>query len=514
MKKRTGRILTILLAALTAAVLAVSCACADGAEPHGDGNGIVSRPLLASLYKWLYGMDTSFWPSVSFEQVSNAVGKAGSVKEKDGDDHAAFWTDGDAFVTVTFHDRDGFWGVRSVTTTLSRDEYQAADISFLPRIGNREAGSSPVEPVTVSSKTKDTQADVTVTAELPTEYWAAADSFGEVRFLISADPAAVTGSSPGMRLSFWGDEAALREDQAKAGDRTEAEALYLLGLAWEGSTCTRNGMEMTDYIAKLGDGPWLRVSLYNMELYDFSEAEAILKSMTVTCGDIVFHYEPLWSPDDTDWTDPEPLPGDFSMDALLNSPAIADGTLYIEDDTEGEDATGSIYVYNNYSAEDLSFPHADESDNFYSYLDFDIIILHPGTDSVRPILRSWISLSTQDRSHEITSVTFRVNGRDYTFTELSDPEDFIIREDGSHQQVMLIRFDPDSLSFLTDLALAHAFGDDSFEVFFRGAEDIETEIGPNFWDIFTAYWEAYVYSDAFTCLDGYHGNPMESELVI
>ena len=41
------------------------------------------------------------------------------------------------------------------------------------------------------------EADVTVTAELPTENWAAADSFGEVRFLISADPAAVTGSSPG-----------------------------------------------------------------------------------------------------------------------------------------------------------------------------------------------------------------------------------------------------------------------------------------------------------------------------
>ena len=80
MNKRTGRILTVLIAALAAALLAVSCACADGAEPHGDGNGIVSRPLLASLYKWLYGMDTSFWPgwrAVRLRRPKTAANTAG-----------------------------------------------------------------------------------------------------------------------------------------------------------------------------------------------------------------------------------------------------------------------------------------------------------------------------------------------------------------------------------------------------------------------------------------------------
>ena len=77
-------------------------------------NGILSRPLLASLYKWLDGMDGEFRALLTFDEISNAVGKWGCLKEKSGEDtHAAYWTDGEDYVTVTFRNRDGYWGVTS-----------------------------------------------------------------------------------------------------------------------------------------------------------------------------------------------------------------------------------------------------------------------------------------------------------------------------------------------------------------------------------------------------------------
>ena len=46
MKKRLMILCTLVLAL-------AFCFGATAEEPHGDGNGIVSRPLLASMYKWL-----------------------------------------------------------------------------------------------------------------------------------------------------------------------------------------------------------------------------------------------------------------------------------------------------------------------------------------------------------------------------------------------------------------------------------------------------------------------------
>ena len=84
MKKKLRRLISALLALMIVTLL-FPAALAEGPEPHGDGNGILSRPLLASLYRWLSQMDSSFWKQLSFDDVSNAVGKWGCVKEKDRD---------------------------------------------------------------------------------------------------------------------------------------------------------------------------------------------------------------------------------------------------------------------------------------------------------------------------------------------------------------------------------------------------------------------------------------------
>ena len=502
------RLLTVLCAVALVIGLLCASAGAEGAEPHGDGNGILSRALLASMYNWLRETDSDFWSRLSFDDISNAVGKWGRVNEKSGEDtHSAVWTDGDSSVTVTFKNKDGFWGVTSITTSLPREEYENADHSFLPWIGNREAGSSPTEETTLTLKTKDSSEEVSVTALVPTEYWYPSVSFGEARFNIAVDASRVSGNSSGLRLSLWSSREAIEAEQAKAENVQEVESLYLLGQEMPGCRYTRSGMDLTDYIARLDEELWLRVSAYQTQILFGSEAEALLKSLTVRKGDFTFHWEPLDlgiddDDDHTDW-----LGGDFSLAVIENSDAVSQGLLEL---TKLE--SDNLAVYNNWSVGDLSFSHEGESDHYYSYADFDILIIDPDSETPLPILRLWITLHTQERPLNITSLTVTAGGRNYTFTDLSDEEDIEEKEKGGYCQTMLIRFDRNSLSMLTDLALERLLGAESFPVVFHGDQEITVNLGEHFWDVFMTYWELYVNSDAESNLSDYEGNPMTSVL--
>ena len=485
---------------MLASALVFSGAMAEnaGAEPHGDGNGIVPRPLLAALYKWMSDMDDSFFRLLTFDDICAAMGKAGCVKPKDGDTyHAAYWTDGNVTVTVTFKNRDGYWGVGSITTGMSKDEYGVADTSFLPHVGNREAGSSATAPVTLTTEVKSTREKVTVTADVPTEYWFPQVSFGEARYLNAASEDKASGNSSGLRISFWPDEATLQADLNAGDNLTETESLYLLGMVMPGYTYTRYGMNMTDYVARLADNLWMRISLYKMTVYDGSEAEAIIRSLQIEKGDFSFSYQPLSCDVGDD--------GASFLDVVKDSGAVQEGILYV---TEKDDAA---YVNNNYDAAFLSFSHDLESDNYYSYADFDVVVLNPGTADERPILRLWISLWTGGQAVREDSVTFTTGEKSYTFTELSDPDDF--KQDGEdYKQTMLIRFDQDSLPFLVDLDWNHLLlGEQSIRVVFHGTEEIATELSDHFYDVFSAYWTLYYGADAENCLDGYHANPMRTE---
>ena len=500
MKKRLMILCTLVLAL-------AFCFGATAEEPHGDGNGIVSRPLLASMYKWL-GDASSFWKQISFDDISNAVGKWGQLKEKTEEGRrAAVWTDGNVSVAVTFKDMDGFWGVTAITTGLSRDEYESADISFLPRIGNREAGSSPTAENTQTLNIKGGGGPVTVTAQVPEEYWFPAVSFGELRFAIAPNASSVSGA-PYMALSFWPDEASLREDLAKSENLTEIEDLYLLGKVMPGYTGTRFGMQMTDYITDLREDLWMRISLYRTDAYYGSEAEAILKSLTVQEGDWSWHYEPLDLGIDNEPTWNGSI---FSMDVIENSPAVADGTLTIST----SESSGSIFISNELPVEDLAFSHDMESDEYYSYTDFDMLVMDPDQDTVRPVLRMWIYLNTKESFLDISSVTFTLMGKEYTFSELSEEDDYEEREN-DFCQTMLIRFDSNSLDFLSDLAMEQAFGQlsgqEPMRVVFHGTRDLEVQMGSNLLEPFALYWELYEESNATLCLDGYSGNPMEKRL--
>ena len=289
-KKKNHWKRTALAAVLAMALLLAGCfAAAEGAEPYGDGDGVISREQLAGLYNWLKNADTDFYKVITFDQISDALGKKGLVREKDGDEyHAACWTDGDKIVTVTFRNRDGSWGVGSVTTDMPSDEYSDSDYSFLPRVGNRLAGSSATESQTVKAKLHGTSDEIFVTAQVPVEYWTAVGSSGEARFLNAADVTKASGNSAGIRVSFWPDEASLQAEREKSENILELEGWAALGTTLKGYSFTRYGMDMSEYVLPLKDDLWMSIQFYKCLPDAGSEAEAIVYSLAVEYGDFTY----------------------------------------------------------------------------------------------------------------------------------------------------------------------------------------------------------------------------------
>ena len=287
--KRTGLAAILALAILLTGCFAPVLSAAEGAEPYGDGDGVISRTQLAGLYNWLDNTNSDFFSLITFDQISDALGKKGFVKEKDRDEYrAAYWTDGDKFVTITFRNRDGSWGVTSVTTDIPSDEYSAADYSFLPRVGNRFAGSSATESQTLAAKVQGGSGEASVTAQVPTEYWVAASSFGEARFMNAPDPSKAGGNSAGLRVGFWAGEAALQADHEKVENLTELEDWAALGTTLKGYAYTKNGMDMTEYVLPLKDDLWMSLRFYKCLPYAGSEAEAIAYSLQVEYEDFTY----------------------------------------------------------------------------------------------------------------------------------------------------------------------------------------------------------------------------------
>ena len=335
-RKRIGLAAALALAVLFTACFAPAFSGAEGAEPYGGGDGVISRPALAGLYNWLNNTDSEFFSVISFDMISEALGKQGCVKEKDKDDyHAAYWTDGDKYVTVTFRNRNGFWGVGAVTTDIPGAEYASADYSFLPRVGNRAAGSSPTESQTLKAKVQGTSDEAVVTAQVPTEYWVAASSFGEARFLNVPDPSRASGNSAGIRAGFWADEAALQADHEKCENLTELEDWAALGTVLKGYSFTRNGMNMTEYVLPLKDGLIMTLRFYKCLPDAGSEAEAIVYSLAVAYGDFTYACE----------AQPEavPAPQPAAGPAADPAPAAAAGSgfagLWIVEEMESEGET-------------------------------------------------------------------------------------------------------------------------------------------------------------------------------
>lgn len=367
-----------LTALILAAVLLFSCA---GAE--STGNGTVSREKLCALYRWMNQTDQSGWNEMTYDRISSMAGKRGAVIGANREDfRSAYWTDGSAFVTVTFRNLNGSWVMNGLAATgLSREEYENADLSLL-------AGGEN-----------------------------------------TAVPAAEPTPEPTVELTPEPSE--------------------------------EPTVELTP--------------------------------------------EPTEEPTVEITPEPTPEPGEpFDMSYILDHPSASDGTIRI---VENPDQTGNTYVYNNFTAEELSFSHSYESDNFYSYADFDIVLTGAGTEAERPILRLWITLYSDELSPDISSVSFVINGNEYLFSSLLS-DNSITETEGTFKQTILIRFDSNGLQFMKNLAFGYLTGAGTIRTVFHGRKEIETELGDHFWNVFALYWNLYTGSHAESCLGGYEATPM------
>ena len=275
--------------AMLLAMMMLLCACgalaedaADGAEPYGDGDGVVSAEQLAALYQWLNVMNAETKRMVSYDTVCAAAGAPGKVLEKTSDDvHGADWTDGTRDVTVTFKNENGFWYVSAIVTTIDSAEYLEADISGLPFVGNRAAGSSETAAQTLETKVKPNGPSLDVTAEVPTEYWFAQAKMGEVRFLNCLDESRTSYQPAAIRLAFYATQEDLAADRDKCDNVQETEyVLNVLGQEMKGWSYTKSGMDLVEFEGQLGDDLWIAVRFYDIIPFPGTEAEAILNSLT------------------------------------------------------------------------------------------------------------------------------------------------------------------------------------------------------------------------------------------
>ena len=200
----------------------------------------------------------------------------------------------------------------------------------------------------------------------------------------------------------------------------------------------------------------------------------------------------------------------FSLDYIRNSQYVTDGTIKLD-----EEEADYLFVQSSYSAEELAFTHTKESDEYYSWFDFDIIVLEPGTEEELPVLRLWFNLWTNEQFYDVSSVTFTCADHTFTFSELSDPEDYTEKE-GQYRQEMLIRFNRSSLLFLSELmrirSLMKVFPewkDFTVKTVFHGTEEIETELGTSFWTLFDVFADLYINSNASSMITEVEGTPME-----
>lgn len=134
----------------------------------------------------------------------------------------------------------------------------------------------------------------------------------------------------------------------------------------------------------------------------------------------------------------------------------------------------------------IAFTHQYESSEYYSYAYSDIILLDCPANP-QPIWRMWITVQAQ-KPLNINSVTFTVDGKDYTFSEISNPDRVSQNDNGDTREELLIRFDNYSVDFLIALEQmvnscesAQEIIEKEIKVVLHGDEDIETVFNGNIW---------------------------------
>lgn len=208
------------------------------------------------------------------------------------------------------------------------------------------------------------------------------------------------------------------------------------------------------------------------------------------------------------------------------SPALADkfdlsalrSNEYLDIDVDVEKEIA--LVESNFSVKDRSFSHPNESSTQYSFTKFDMLIIdYFGTDPY-PIWRLWLTLSTQNQFYYITSVTFTIDNKEYTFSGVSD-KDWFYTEENSCRQELLIKFGKENLDFLRAMqtlvkkiygnmdSLEEVFSTIKIPIVFHGTKDIEAELDIDFLMEFMIFMYGFINCNGFDYIDYSNGTEMK-----
>ena len=167
----------------------------------------------------------------------------------------------------------------------------------------------------------------------------------------------------------------------------------------------------------------------------------------------------------------------------------ANNIYTIDVDTESDVA----YIESKLSAADRSFTHKYESSTRYSSTKFDILVVDYLKENAYPVMRLWVTYCADDDYMNITSASFILNGKKYTFSGIANKDWYVKDDDGYYEQV-LIKFGMENLNFLAALEDIFNGVDDvgavaksaTCKLILHGREDIEVELGEGFFLDFMA----------------------------
>ena len=172
------------------------------------------------------------------------------------------------------------------------------------------------------------------------------------------------------------------------------------------------------------------------------------------------------------------------------------------------------FVESAMTVKERAFSHRDESDALYSYVWFDMLVVDYSKASRYPVFRMWISLCTETGYKDITSVTFTVDGQEFTFSRISDDAWYSMKEDDYRQQ-MLIKFGTGNDAFIIALEryinkiLADGYsGSADVRMVLHGAEEIETSLSLPFLLDFSYLKTAMLRTNGVKYMDKANDTPM------
>lgn len=174
-------------------------------------------------------------------------------------------------------------------------------------------------------------------------------------------------------------------------------------------------------------------------------------------------------------------------------------------------AGNAVFVETVLTAKDRHFLHKYESDYYWSSTQFDVLGLGYGTNDAYPVWRLWIVYANDIGYQYIDSVTFILEGKSYTFTDIDDP-DWLTHNETSYLEELLIKFGLENLDFVVALEqYCNKLEDvDDFQctLILHGREDITVTLGGGFALDFVLTKKAYIEMDGLDTIDRVGSTPM------